>query len=210
VSQSPATELLRPGLLEDVSILALLACGCDEQGPGSQATRTCTELGAAVHTCQPKTLAQPELDAAVIDALEQTDSLDLMILDGAGLFASNLAETGSGRAALRACMDTAWSVTQTSVNHAFLPAEEGGRIVYLAPSPEAGEYAQAAAGALENLARTLSIEWARHAITTVAIATGEESKASEVGAVVAYLASPAGAYFSGCVIDLRGAGGQAS
>ncbi len=79
----------------------------------------------------------------------------------------------------------------------------GGRVVST-PAPDAGEYATAARAGLENLARTLSIEWARCGIATVAIAPGESTAASEVAALVAYLASPAGAYFSGCLLDLRG------
>ncbi|HEY1457349.1 MAG TPA: hypothetical protein VGF15_02420, partial [Solirubrobacteraceae bacterium] len=84
---------------------------------------------------------------------------------------------------------------------AFLQAG-GGRIVYLSPSAGHGEHAQGVRAGLENLARTLSIEWARHAITIAVIAAGPGSSASEVAALVAYLASPAGAYFSGCVLDL--------
>ncbi|HXO18740.1 MAG TPA: hypothetical protein VOA87_02320, partial [Thermoanaerobaculia bacterium] len=80
----------------------------------------------------------------------------------------------------------------------------GGRIVYLAPAADTGEHAGAARAGLENLARTLSVEWARHAITAVTIAPGSATTAGEVARLVAYLASPAGAYFSGCLLDLRG------
>ena len=57
---------------------------------------------------------------------------------------------------------------------------------------------------LENLARTLSIEWARFAVSTVAIAPGPDTSAAEMGALVAYLCSAAAGYFSGCVLDLTG------
>ena len=57
---------------------------------------------------------------------------------------------------------------------------------------------------LENLARTLSVEWARHGITVVTIALGDTTAPGEAAALIAYLASPAGAYFSGCQLDLRG------
>ncbi len=42
------------------------------------------------------------------------------------------------------------------------------------------------------------------AITAVTIAPGAATTAGEVAALTAYLASPAGAYFSGCLLDLRG------
>ena len=40
------------------------------------------------------------------------------------------------------------------------------------PAAGAGAYAKAARSALENLARTLSVEWARHDITIVMVAPG--------------------------------------
>ena len=62
----------------------------------------------------------------------------------------------------------------------------------------------AAAAGLENLARTLSIEWARFQVQAIALAPGEGLGDDALSEVVAYLASPAGAYFSGCLLDLRG------
>jgi citronellol/citronellal dehydrogenase len=84
----------------------------------------------------------------------------------------------------------------------MIEAPAGGKLVLLAPAPGAGSHAAAARAALENMARTLSIEWARHAIRTTAIAPAEATAPAEVAALVAYLASPAGDYFSGCVFAL--------
>ena len=64
-------------------------------------------------------------------------------------------------------------------------------------------HAEAARAGLENLARTLSIEWARLGIRPVAIHPGTETPAGEVAELAAFLASPAGAYYSGCRFDLR-------
>jgi NAD(P)-dependent dehydrogenase (short-subunit alcohol dehydrogenase family) len=129
----------------------------------------------------------------------------MLVVDGAGLFAQG---------GLHTCLDATWNVTRAVVNHAFLTSDQPAephqvdrgyrRIVYLAPKPNAGEFAGAACAGLENLARTLSTEWARHGITVVTIASGRETAAGEVAALCAYLASPAGAYFSGCLLDLRG------
>jgi NAD(P)-dependent dehydrogenase (short-subunit alcohol dehydrogenase family) len=144
-----------------------------------------------------------ELDFAAQDALPPSignEKIDLLVLDGAGLFAAVAAESPDGPQALRACMDGAWNVTQSLVNYVFLKAG-AGRIVYLAPTGEQGRYAGAARAGLENLARTLSIEWARHAITAVAITPGSAST-DEVATLIAYIASPAGAYFSGCLLEL--------
>ena len=103
-------------------------------------------------------------------------------------------------------MELAWELTRAVADSAPLSAGWAGRIIYIAPPQRAGAHAGAARAGLENLARTLSIEWARHGVTTAAIAPGEETSAQEIGALTAYLASPAGAYFSGCLLDLTGPG----
>ena len=155
------------------------------------------------------------MDELVTAAVAETGGLDLLVVDGAGLFVHALTQGGTSHAALRACLDATWNVTRAVVNRAFLPTESssgktspggsgGQKIVYLAPAPDAGAHAEAARAGLENLARTLSVEWARHGIAVVAIAPGTQTTAGEVAALTTYLASPAGAYFSGCLLDLRG------
>jgi citronellol/citronellal dehydrogenase len=72
--------------------------------------------------------------------------------------------------------------------------------VLVAPGPEAGPLR----AALENLARTLSVEWARFDVRTTAILPGAETTDEELGTLVAYLASPAGDYYSGCALALGG------
>jgi hypothetical protein len=74
--------------------------------------------------------------------------------------------------------------------------------VLLTPRTSAGEHATAARAALENTARTLSIEWARFGITTTAITPGPATPDAEIAALVAFLVSPAGEYFSGCRFEL--------
>ncbi|HVE67771.1 MAG TPA: hypothetical protein VNB64_04245, partial [Solirubrobacteraceae bacterium] len=63
-------------------------------------------------------------------------------------------------------------------------------------------HAEAARAGLENLARTLSIEWARHNVRIVAVHPGTHTSAGEVAALTAFLASPAGEYYSGCRFSL--------
>jgi NAD(P)-dependent dehydrogenase (short-subunit alcohol dehydrogenase family) len=213
-----ASELLRPGLLEGASILVAGAPqGPLDGGLGAAVGDACAALGARVLRCESQADDEPTMDEAVAAALARAGAIDLLAIDGAGLFAHGLAGDGSGQAAgspyaaLRMCMDAAWNATRAVVNQAFLPVEpapptrtRSRRIVYLAPARDAGEYAEAACAGLENLTRTLSIEWARHGITAVTIAPGAGTAAGEMAALVAYLASPAGAYFSGCLLDLRG------
>jgi NAD(P)-dependent dehydrogenase (short-subunit alcohol dehydrogenase family) len=208
--------LLRPGLLADVSLL-LAGPPANASEPacparGTAVAEVCSELGASVARCWPISdqsalAAEAELDAEVARTVAQAGRIDLLAVDGAALFDCGMVRGGNGHAALRACMDGAWNATRATVNHAFLQAAEpAGRVVYLAPAVDAGEYAPAACAGLENLARTLSTEWARYQITTVTIAPGAATAVGEVAALLAYLASPAGAYFSGCLLDLRGVG----
>jgi NAD(P)-dependent dehydrogenase (short-subunit alcohol dehydrogenase family) len=215
MSAAEANGLLRPGLLEDVSLLLAGATAMPaERALGPAAARACAALGARVRTCEPDASEEASLDVAVRAAMREMGGIDVLAVDAAALFAHGLALDGSGHAALRAGLDATWNATRAVVNHAFLAGGEpvaganaaasGGRVVYLAPAPDAGEHAAAACASLENLARTLSTEWARHGVTIVTVAPGASTTASEVAALVAYLASPAGAYFSGCLLDLRG------
>jgi NAD(P)-dependent dehydrogenase (short-subunit alcohol dehydrogenase family) len=218
VSATHASELLRDGLLDGVTIAlagvepGALARSAELGEPYAHATRNgCEALGARVLDLplvgqQGAALDEAAVDAAVERLLDQAGSVEMLVVDGAALFAH-----GSGRAALVGSLEASWNATRALVNRAFMPAQPsppGGRIVYLAPAPDAREHADAARAGLENLARTLSIEWARHAITLVAIAPAADTSAGEVATLVAYLASPAGAYFSGCLLDLTGPGGS--
>jgi NAD(P)-dependent dehydrogenase (short-subunit alcohol dehydrogenase family) len=220
-SRSGAAELLRADLLAGVSILiagARAGAAAADASFAAAVARGCAELGADVARCE---LPSPAADGAGEGPAARfaTGAIDMLLVDCAGLLAQAVsgapaAETDtpagtSASQALHDCLEQSWSITRALVNDVFLPAERGGRIVYLAPpaarsAAGSARHADAARAGLENLARTLSIEWARHAITAVTIAPGEGTTASEVAALSAFLAAPAGAYFSGCLLDLRG------
>jgi hypothetical protein len=119
--------------------------------------------------------------------------LNALVYDAAGPFASG---------GLRAALDGAWEAVRAIATGALIPSGQGGRIVLQTPRPDAADHADAARAALENLSRTLSIEWARYGITTVAITPGVRTSSSDLGSLVAFLLSPAGAYFSGCRFEL--------
>ena len=103
---------------------------------------------------------------------------------------------------LSQAMQGAWAAVRAVAVRALIPAEAGGKIVLVGPSGNAGRHAGAARAGLENLARTLSVEWARYRITVTAIAPGAETSAAELAELVCFLASPAGDYFSGCRFEL--------
>lgn len=103
-----------------------------------------------------------------------------------------------GRAEVPAALDEAWDAIRAVLRDGLL-------IVLIAPPPGDAR-AEAARAGLENMARTLSIEWARRGIRPVAIAPGARTSREEVAELVAFLASPAGGYYSGCRFDLGAAG----
>lgn len=141
---------------------------------GGVYTAACTEAGATIVSAA---------DAARVDVL---------VVDAAPAF-------GDGDlAGLRAALDGAWSVVHAIANEHWLAEGGGGKLVLVAPRADAGEYAEAAAAALENLARTLAVEWARFGVRAVAIAPGPRTTDDELAALVAFLASAGGEYFSGC------------
>jgi NAD(P)-dependent dehydrogenase (short-subunit alcohol dehydrogenase family) len=203
---SVATELLQADVLQGTSILVVGASqhahpptGIDAgESLGSIVGAACEQLGSRVSSYAHDGIVDEAAMSTVVSAASESDGIDMLVFDGSGLFASG---------GLRACMDIAWDATRAVVNLGFLGDESSlptRRIVYLAPPPGAGERADAARAGLENLARTLSVEWARHEITTVTIALGDTTTPGEAAALTTYLASPAGAYFSGCLLDLRG------
>ncbi len=212
----PAT-LLRPGLLDG---LGLVVAGPDEpvaprsgRGPSfaDAVADGCAGLGASVA----RLLAEPDEDAVRLAAasLPERAYATVLVCDGAGLLAAHadgesLPRTGhgtlvDGAAAVSAALASVWNAIRAVAVPTLLEAGRPGRIISIAP-PCGSPLADAARAALENLARTLSVEWARHATTAVSIAPGAGTAPEEVATLVAFLASPAGGYYSGCQLDLRG------
>jgi citronellol/citronellal dehydrogenase len=194
--------LLREGLLE--GLRALVATGAGGQGDATVAgavERRLATLGASVATCElaPRSAAaeEQELEALITGALASLGGADLLVLDGPALFEA------AGQAPLLGSMQSIWELARAVAGATMLEAQ-GGLLVLIAPAPGAGEHAEAARAGLENLARTLSIEWARFRTRAVTVAPGDATSPAELAELVAYLASPAGAYFSGCQLDLRG------
>ena len=113
----------------------------------------------------------------------------------------------SGESEPRAALDGAWDVIRPAAE-AMIAAGDGGQILLLAPPP-GDPHAEAARAGLENLARTLSVEWARYAIRPVTLLPGTTTSPAEVAELVAFLASPAGAYYAGCAFTLGSAAATA-
>jgi NAD(P)-dependent dehydrogenase (short-subunit alcohol dehydrogenase family) len=184
MAPTPATTL-RPGLLQDARIV--LAGGAAEVGAAAG------PLGALV-------LGLPSdlLDEAATEAAAAVlGGVDALVIDAAAPFAA----AGGGYGGYRRALDGTWTAARAVARAAWLDRPEaGGALVLLAPAPGAGVHAGAARAALENLARTLATEWARHGVRTAAVLPEDGTDPATVAGLACFLASPAGAYVSGAVL----------
>jgi NAD(P)-dependent dehydrogenase (short-subunit alcohol dehydrogenase family) len=182
---------MRPGALEGLALL--LTGGCTTLGQRSAA------LGASVSVLEPDAVAEETVAAAVA----RLGHVDVLVVDTAGAFVT----AGAGMSGLRSAVDGAWTVVRAVASACWVdggdPQARGGKLVLLAPAPDAGPHAGAVGAALENVARTLSVEWARFGVRATAIRRGPATTAAESAELVAFLASVGGDYFSGCAFALR-------
>jgi NAD(P)-dependent dehydrogenase (short-subunit alcohol dehydrogenase family) len=147
-----------------------------------------TSLGASVVVA--------EGDAVSEEWARDRDALDVLMYDAGRAFGTG-AEDG-----LRTSLEQAWEAIHAVASGALIPGERGGKIVLIGPRPDAGPHVDAARAALENLARTLSVEWARYRITVTMVAPGVATSDEELETLLAFLASAAGDYFTGCRFEL--------
>jgi NAD(P)-dependent dehydrogenase (short-subunit alcohol dehydrogenase family) len=164
-----ATDLLRPGLLEGTTVAVT----------DSAAGGALRDLGA---TTPAIAVGFPLDDDALAAAAAELGAVDAIICDGAALYAA----AGGGLPGLRAAADGCFAAARAVVNATFIPASRG-KVVLLAPEDAA------TGAALENTARTLSTEWARHGIVITCV-----HARARTDALVAFLCSQAGDYYSGC------------
>jgi NAD(P)-dependent dehydrogenase (short-subunit alcohol dehydrogenase family) len=150
-------------------------------------------LGAWTRTFDAKLLADEEQAQEWVAA---SLPVHAVLIDSRPIFAPG------GEEGLRQALELAWVAARTVAQGALIPDAAGGRILFLAPAPEGGPLAKAARAGLENLARTLSVEWARFGITAVTVCPGPDTTEGELSEVTAFLLSAAGGYFSGCRLDL--------
>jgi citronellol/citronellal dehydrogenase len=139
------------------------------------------------------------------------------------------------RTVIRLNVEGTWLMTHAVATKAMIPSGAGGKIVNVTISPHNGlpgmAHSSAARAAVENLTRVLSIEWSRFGIKLTSIAAGQFGTETlrtkypkavvehleqtiplgrlgtedEFAWAIAYLASPAGDFYSGSVITMDGA-----
>ncbi|HEU4980339.1 MAG TPA: SDR family oxidoreductase, partial [Solirubrobacterales bacterium] len=176
------------------------------------------------------------VDGFMDGVVERHARIDLLVNNAGGQFLSPAeAISPKGfRTVIELNVQGTWQMTHAAATKAFIP-QESGKVVSITVSPHMGfpgmAHTGAARAAVENMMRTLSVEWARFGIRLVAVAVGQfdtetlrtkypraivENVAAtvplgrlgtedEMAWLIAYLASPAGDFFSGCVLTIDGA-----
>lgn len=256
MSESSHSQVFRDGLLAG-QVVAVSGAGA---GLGRESALEMVRLGATVVGCgrRVEPLEETAALAAGLPGKFEHEALDIREEEPVGRFFDGLlarhgrldtllnnaggqflspaeAITPKGfRTVLDLNVNGTWLMTHAAATKAFIP-QQGGKVLSVTLSPHNGMpgmvHSGAARAAVENMMRTLSVEWARFGIKAVALAAGHfatetlltkypqaivdnvarsiplqrTGRAEELAWLVAYLASPAGDFFSGTTITLDGA-----
>ena len=198
-----------------------------------------SDVEAAGGTAETEAMDIRDEDAveALFDGvLERHGRVDVLVNNAGGQFLSPAeAISPKGfRTVIELNVVGTWLMTHAAATKAFIP-QGGGKVVSVTISPHHGMpgmvHSGAARAAVENMMRTLSIEWSRFDVKLCAVAAGQFDTEvlrtkypppvaenvhrtvplqrlgtpEEMAWLITYLASPAGDFFSGAVLTLDGA-----
>ena len=222
----------------ELARLGATVVGCGRRiEPLEQTRERIEELGGTADAVATDIRDEQAVDAMVDRLLERHGRLDLLVNNAGGQFlapAESISAKGF-RTVTELNVQGTWNMTHAAATKAFIPQGDGGKVVSITLSPHHGMpgmvHSGAARAAVENMMRTLSIEWSRFGIRLTAIAPGQIEtetlltkypaeiveampqtvplgrlgRPEEIAWLVAYLASPAGDFFSGTVLTVDGA-----
>jgi len=228
LGRETALELARLGAV-------VVGCGRREEPLAETAAQAGGLAGSFEH--EATDIRDEDAVGRLIDGLlERHGRLNTLVNNAGGQFLSPAeAITPKGfRTVIELNVQGTWLMTHAAATKAFIP-QGGGKVLSVTLSPHHGMpgmvHSGAARAAVENMMRTLAIEWSRFGIKTCALAAGQfmtetmmtkypqmvvdnlersipigrAGRPEEMAWLVAYLASPAGDFFSGTTITIDGA-----
>ncbi len=196
--------------------------------------REIEEAGAAALVAPADVRQPEDVERVVDAAIDRFGHVDVLVNNAGGQFTAPAEEISDKgwRAVHRLSVDAVWSMTRTVATRSMIPRRDG-LVVFIGFSPRRGipgyAHATAARAATANLASGLALEWSRYGIRSVCVAPGsirtegldnyepddvaawERSvplgrlgTPEEIGALIAFLATPGGAYIPGTTIVVDG------
>jgi citronellol/citronellal dehydrogenase len=256
MSESAHSRIFAPGLLEgqvclvsgagsglgretalELARLGAAVVGCGRREEPLAATATLAEGLAGSFEHEAMDIRDESAVESLVDGLlERHGRLDVLVNNAGGQFlapAESITPKGF-RTVIELNVQGTWLMTHAAATKAFIPQGEG-KVLSVTLSPHNGMpgmvHSGAARAAVENMMRTLAVEWARFGIRTCSLAAGQfatetlltkypqvvidnlehsiplgrAGRAEEMAWLVAYLASPAGDFVSGTTITIDGA-----
>jgi citronellol/citronellal dehydrogenase len=226
IGRATALELARTGA-------SVVVCG-RRAAPLAETRRRAEADGAECLAVDADVRQPDDVERVVGEALDRFGHVDVVVNNAGGQFSAPAEEISDKgwRAVERVTVDAVWSVTRAVATRSMIPGG-GGLVVFVGFSPLRGTpgFAHAAAGraAVATLASGLALEWSRYGIRSVCVAPGailteglegygaDQVEAwrrtvplgrlgtpEEVAALIAFLASPGGAYITGTTILVDG------
>jgi NAD(P)-dependent dehydrogenase (short-subunit alcohol dehydrogenase family) len=256
MAESADSRIFRPGLLEGQVCLVsgagsglgretalelarlgavVIGCGRREEPLAETADMAANLAGSVEHEAM-DIREEEAVERLIEGALQRHGRLDTLVNNAGGQFLSPAeAISPKGfRTVIELNVQGTWLMTHAAATKAFIP-QGAGKVLSVTLSPHNGMpgmvHSGAARAAVENMMRTLAVEWARFGIRTCAIAAGQfatetlltkypqavvdnlersipvgrAGRPEEIAWLVAYLASSAGDFVSGTTITIDGA-----
>jgi citronellol/citronellal dehydrogenase len=227
IGRETASELAR---------LGATVVGCGRRSEPLEETVALIAADGGRAEAVPADIRDEEAVGEMVDGIvERHGRIDVLVNNAGGQFLAP-AETITAkgfRTVTELNVQGTWNMTHAVATRAFIP-QERGKVVSVTLSPHNGMpgmvHSGAARAAVENMMRTLAIEWSRFGIRLVAVAPGQIDtevfrtkypkvvvdtvprtvplgrlgRPEEIAWLIAYLASPAGDFFSGTTITIDG------
>jgi citronellol/citronellal dehydrogenase len=256
MTESPHSRIFRPDLLEgqvcivsgagsglgretalELARLGAIVVGCGRrEEPLAETAELAAGLAGSFERAAMDIRNEEAVDCLIDRVLSDHERIDVLVNNAGGQFlapAESITPKGF-RTVIELNVQGTWLMTHAAATKAFIP-QGGGKVLSVTLSPHHGMpgmvHSGAARAAVENMMRTLAVEWARFGIKTCALAAGQfatqtlltkypqvvvdnlersipigrAGRPEEMAWLVAYLASPAGDFVSGTTITIDGA-----